>query len=85
MNDTVAIVGEEWFDSTSKFDRFVDDMFKGLSQLSDQGQMKSRLRAKIAETLAGSFAIPELIDGLTEYLWEIISQDSRQKLLFENS
>ncbi len=56
-----------------------------LLNILNHNQIRSCIRAKIEKNLLEGFAIPELVEGLAEFLMEVVAEDPNQKALFGGS
>jgi len=58
---------------------FYRDSIKSLSALNfPTDKIKARLRTVISKQLAGGFAIPEIVEGLVEFLIDVVKEDPAQ-------
>jgi hypothetical protein len=74
-------VGVTSFESMNEYQL---NLMSSLSPLTAPvNQLKQRLRQKIVNQLVEGFKIPELVDGLVEFLFEIARQDPKKARLFE--
>jgi hypothetical protein len=62
------------------------EILKGVGPLSSNyAQLRNQLRSKIEKYLIKDFEIPELIEGLVEFLLEMVQQDPATQASLEMS
>lgn len=84
QKDDTEFFPESFFaDTSSVQDKiFQGNPMNGLKSLAfPTNQIKARLRKSIAKNLIESLKVPELVDGLVEFLFEIVKEDPAQARL----
>lgn len=79
-SETVSKIASRARDT--KFLRSIGEAQKMSLLFFNLDQAKTSLRLQLEDNLQDSYAIPELVDRIAEYLLEVVQEDPRQKERF---